>query len=212
MIRVDEYSSIAEDLKESPQTQIKKRKFAEVSAIIAIEVCDIICFQAKERFKFLGHLSAAKLLACEKFSYFCKDFPSKYLDETVEGYPMLKKEKLRTELSVLYERAEFSNFSGAFNLHKFIVDHGLQNSLGEVNCLLKIILTTLMSTSEPERCFSTLKRIKTFLRSTMLEDRLSALTMLSEGEDLIRKIKNFNEKVIEEFSSRKERRMCFVFK
>ncbi len=46
----------------------------------------------------------------------------------------------------------------------------------------------------------------------MLEDRLSALAMLSTGQDLIGRIKNFNEKVIDEFASRKERRMCFSFK
>lgn len=137
----------------------------------------------------MGHLSAAKLLACHKFPEFCKEFPSKELEETILAYPMLNKEKLRTELSVLYERNEFS-VSGVFNLHQLIVKNGLEHSLAEVNCLLKIILTTPMTTSEPERCFSTLKRIKTFLRSTMSEDRLSALGMLSAGKDVIEK-KNF---------------------
>ncbi|CAH1981406.1 unnamed protein product [Acanthoscelides obtectus] len=39
-----------------------------------------------------------------------------------------------------------------------------------------------MTTAESERCFSTLKRIKTFLRSSMNEERLSAVAMLRCSE------------------------------
>jgi hypothetical protein len=56
-------------------------------------------------------------------------------------------------------RNELHEVSGALNVHQIIISSGLQNSLSEVYCLLKIILTT----AEPERCFSTMKRIKTFL-------------------------------------------------
>jgi hypothetical protein len=65
-----------------------------------------------------------------------------------------------------------------------------------------------MTTAEPERRFSTMKRIKTYLRSTMCEERLSALAMLSVGK----KSSNFNEKVIEAFVLRKDRRMDFTYK
>jgi hypothetical protein len=103
----------------------------------------------------------------------------KELNETVLAYPMLHKERLQTELSVLYERKESHQVSGALNLHQIIISSGHQNSLAEVYCLMKIILTTPMTTADPERCFSTIKRIKTFLQSTMSEERLSALAMLS---------------------------------
>jgi hypothetical protein len=72
--------------------EFKKRK----RTILAKEVCDTICFQAKERFKFTGHLSAAKLLVSEQFPLYNREFPSKELDETVLAYPMLHKERLRT--------------------------------------------------------------------------------------------------------------------
>jgi hypothetical protein len=83
---------------------------------------------------------------------------------------MLNKGRLRTELSVLYEGKEFHQVSRALNLHQIIISSGLQNSLAEVYCLLKIILTTPMTTAEPERCFSTMKRLKTFLWNTMSEE------------------------------------------
>jgi hypothetical protein len=67
-----------------------------------------------------------------------------------------------------------------------------------------------MTTSECERCFSTLKRIKNFLRNTMDQDRLTALAMLSIEQKLVKNINNFNENVIEIFSSTKEEESRFL--
>ncbi|CAI6365611.1 unnamed protein product [Macrosiphum euphorbiae] len=69
-----------------------------------------------------------------------------------------------------------------------------------------------MTSAEAERSFSTLKRIKTFLRSTMSEDRLSALSMLSIEKCMIKNIPNFNEKVIDMFAEKKERRIELIYK
>lgn len=69
-----------------------------------------------------------------------------------------------------------------------------------------------MTTAESERSFSTLKRIKTFLRSTMCQDRLTALAMCSIEKQLIQETPNFNELVIEHFTRQKERRIDFIYK
>jgi len=69
-----------------------------------------------------------------------------------------------------------------------------------------------MTSTEAERSFSTVKRIKTFLRSTMSEDRLSALSMLSIEKLMIKNIPNFNEKVIHMFAEKKERRIELIYK
>jgi hypothetical protein len=79
-----------------------------------------------------------------------------------------------------------------------------------VYCLLKIILITPITTAEPERCFSTMKRTKTFF--TESEESLSALDMLSAGKNLLESSSNFNEKLIEAFVLRKERRMDVTYK
>ena len=50
--------------------------------------------------------------------------------------------------------------------------------------LLQISLTIAVSTAECERSFSALKRIKTFLRSTMSEQRLTDLALLSIEKQL----------------------------
>src|SRR5215469_9020021 len=70
----------------------------------------------------------------------------------------------------------------------------------------------LVWTVPQDQIFSTLKRIKTFLRNTMDQERLSALAMLSIEKDFITKIADFNNKVIEKFAHAKERRKDFLFK
>lgn len=69
-----------------------------------------------------------------------------------------------------------------------------------------------MTTSEAERCFSSLKRIKTFLRNSMAEDRLTALSMLSIEKKFVTEIENFNEKVIDKFAAKKDRRIELLYK
>lgn len=104
--------------------------------------------------------------------------------------------------------------SGAVNLLKFIIENQLQDTFSETYKLLKIVITRTipMTTAEAERSFSTMKRIKTFLRSTMLEDRLSALSMLSIENQLIKNISNFNDKVIDVFINMKDRLIDLTYK
>ena len=54
--------------------------------------------------------------------------------------------------------------------------------------LTHIAMTIAVSSAESERSFSALKRIKTHLRSRMVEDRLSALTILSIEKEIAEKL------------------------
>ena len=93
-----------------------------------------------------------------------------------------------------------------------MIENNLQSTFSEVVKLLKILITTPMSTAEAERCFSTLKRIKTVLCSTMTNDRLSALGMITIENKVTTDTIDFNEQVINDFATSKSRRMDFVFK
>ena len=138
------------------------------------------------------------------------NFPMAQLESTVMHYPMLDKQKLLGELAVLYSRQDLVTFK---SLSEFLQLLGSLNltttTFCEITKLLNIIITTPMTTAESERCFSTLKRIKTFLRTTMGNDRLSALAMLSIESQLVDQMKDFNEKVIDHFATSKIRRMDF---
>ena len=80
----------------------------------------------------------------------------------------------------------------------------MQLVFSELLKLLKILVVTPMTTSEAERCVSTLRRIKSFLHSTTGNERLSALAMLSIEKNMVAEMKDFNAKVIEHFSTAKK--------
>ena len=71
--------------------------------------------------------------------------------------------------------------------------------------LMHIALTIVVSTASCERSFSSLKRIKSYLRSTMTEQRLVDLATLSIEKDLARNIDL--DKVLDEFNGRNRRIM-----
>ncbi|XP_045595761.2 zinc finger MYM-type protein 1-like [Procambarus clarkii] len=195
-----------------PPPEPKRRKFNTDRLVAAKEVCDVILLQCRARFSFTNHLEASKLLLVNQFPVYTKDFPSTALVQAVAAYPMLEKDKLRTELSVLYTREDLYKSENLIDLLEIMNNNHLQSTFSETVKLLKILITTPMITAEAERCFLTLKRIKAFLRNTMAIERLSALAMISIENIMITEIKDFNEKVINHFATLKSRCTDFLFK
>ena len=147
------------------------------------------------------------------FHHKLRTFQKKYLEAAAVAYSSLDKNTLENELSVLYGREDLvGKKDSIITLFENIVDNNLQSVFPNTDKLIKILITTPMTSAEAERCFSTLKRIKTFLRSTMLNERLSALAMISIENKLISEIPEFNEKVITYFANKKDRRAEFIFK
>ncbi|VEN51205.1 unnamed protein product [Callosobruchus maculatus] len=74
---------------------------------------------------------------------------------------------------------------------------------------LKILITLPFTTCTIERSFSSLRRMKTWLRSTMVESRLNGLAMMSVHRKYVTdNLADFNNKVVEHFA-RNPRRLCF---
>jgi hypothetical protein len=65
-----------------------------------------------------------------------------------------------------------------------------------------------VSTATAERSFSTMKRLKTYLRSTMTTERLSGLGLMNVYRDM----KINSEYIVDKFAARKQRRLAFVFR
>lgn len=213
---IDDIIKEASNICTVPQKNTRKRRRSNNSRFdhraAALEVCDVITNSAKDRFSFKDHLQAASLFYSENFAVYCAKFPDDKLISTCLAYPTLHKDRLRTELSVIYSRNDCRALSGVLPLLKFLIENHLEETLRETKKLLEIVITTPMSTTEAERCFSTLKRIKTFLRNSMTEERLTALSMLSVEKKFISQISNFNEKVIDKFASKKDRRIELTYK
>ena len=71
----------------------------------------------------------------------------------------------------------------------------------------RILLTIPVTVASAERSFSKLKLIKSYLRTTMLQERLSGLAMLSIENDLLDKLEYSD--LINKFASQKARKINF---
>ena len=73
-----------------------------------------------------------------------------------------------------------------------------------IHAAVKILLTMPVSSATAERSFSSLKRIETYLRSTMIEDRLNGLALHRNYQiDL--------DRIIQQFAADGNRRIQLIF-
>lgn len=85
-----------------------------------------------------------------------------------------------------------------------IYEDDIQNIYPYVNIALRMFLCCPASNCSSERSFSALKRIKTYLRSRMTDDRLNNLAILHIESDITTQIQY--DEIIQEFSEKKSRR------
>ncbi|CAM4660153.1 unnamed protein product [Leuciscus chuanchicus] len=89
---------------------------------IGAEVCDTILGHTRERFSFTDHLVCATLLQGDRFDEYKDTFPDDALSSTIRAYPMLNGSKLKTELSLIYSKQEFSACRGAVDLFQLFME------------------------------------------------------------------------------------------
>ena len=101
---------------------------------------------------------------------------------------------------------KFSNEMASFLI---VENASLATTYTDVCTAYMMYMTVPVTVATAERSFSKLKLIKNFLRSSMFQERLSGLTLLSiENEQA----KNLDfRKVIQQFASAKARRKNFKF-
>ena len=87
---------------------------------------------------------------------------------------------------------------------KFMIANDMCSIYPNLSTLYHIFLTLPISSAGAERSFSRLKLIKSYLRSTMNEDRLSSLALISIERHFAAEVE-FN-KVIDHFARMKPRR------
>lgn len=64
----------------------------------------------------------------------------------------------------------------------------------------RILLTISVTVASAERSFSQLKLLKTYMRSTMLQDRLNGLAMIAIENELLESVEY--EDLIDDFASK----------
>lgn len=86
----------------------------------------------------------------------------------------------------------------------FIIKHSLSDVLPQMENLLKIFLTLTIGSASAERAMSVLRRLKSYLRSSMVQDRTSNLALLSMKYEAAQDL-DMTE-LIDKFSKAKVRR------
>lgn len=114
----------------------------------------------------------------------------------IDGYDLAR--ELSTLASMLPE-----NCNSAFEVLKFIHNNKLKELFSNTSVILTIFLTALVTVATAERSFSKLKLIKTFLRSTLSQERLCGLATTSIESQIGKEI-DYSD-VIDAFASKKAR-------
>lgn len=86
----------------------------------------------------------------------------------------------------------------------FIKNNDFSEMYPYIVIALRMLLCTSCSNCFTERSFSALKRVKSYLRSNIKEERLNALAILNIENDITTKL-NYNH-VINNFATRQARR------
>ena len=69
---------------------------------------------------------------------------------------------------------------------------------------LRVMLTIIVSTASNERFFSTLKRVKSYIRSTMGDERLMNLMLMASEQEFIKSLKL--SELVDKFAKIEKRR------
>jgi len=92
------------------------------------------------------------------------------------------------------------------------LDNDLQRMLSAIWEMFEIILSCPVTSASAERFFSVLKRLKTFLRSTMGQERLSGLALMQVHQELVSSLLTDGtslDVLLNTFISQNTRRMMF---
>uniref|UniRef100_A0ACD6ALL4 Uncharacterized protein n=1 Tax=Avena sativa TaxID=4498 RepID=A0ACD6ALL4_AVESA len=123
---------------------------------------------------------------------------------------LLDDKKLRSScycLETTLKRGKKTDIDG----NKSDIDVDILNFLKRMDCFpnatiaYRILLTIPVTVASAERSFSKLKLLKSYLRSTMTQERLSGLAMIAIENDILEKV-SYKE-LIEDFIPRNARRM-----
>jgi hypothetical protein len=111
-------------------------------------------------------------------------------------------DELKTLANILPE-----NVASPVDVLRYLHNNMLHEVLPNLSISLRILLTIPVTVASGERSFSRLKLIKTYLRSTMTQERLCGLSVLSIENDIARSL-DFSA-LLSEFASLKARKVSF---
>jgi hypothetical protein len=138
----------------------------------------------------------------------CKDLHLALTDgehSDVDGAQLY--EELKIIKSLLKNLKEKDQIKSPMNILNFITENRFIENFPNLTVALRILLTLPVSVATGERSFSKLKMIKNYLRSSMSQDRLVDLSMMSIEFSVLEEI-DINS-LVAEFANKKARKAHF---
>ncbi|KAB0802683.1 hypothetical protein PPYR_04869 [Photinus pyralis] len=156
--------------------------------------------------EFFGFLSNLSAFSKNQILEYCKNLEMKLTDPTTENMD-INAIDLYNEIDTLSIYINNKNSMSAKEVLTYLVKNDLQCIFPNLFVALRIFLTMPVTVAHGERSFSKLKLIKTYLRSTMSQLRLSNLAIISIEKDICSNLDVTD--LIREFSVKKARKVDF---
>lgn len=192
-------------LPEVPQFRSVKEKYQH----IYFKILEITVKEINERFQ--DETLDLVLLIARIIKGYSKNEDFERLKNLDYYNNLINFESLRKELIswkfCLDKFKDKTNLDSIVSIADLFVKEQLSKDYPQVKALMRIYLAIPSTSVAAERAFSVLKRIKTWLRNSMEQDRLSALSIINIEKEFSREINIDN--IIDQFATHKDRRMQF---
>ena len=107
---------------------------------------------------------------------------------------------LKTDLGACMDK----KMNKEVQMYKLIKENGLESAYPNVNIVLRIYLSLMVTNCSGERSFSKLKRVKNEQRTSLGQDKLNHLTLLSIEHELLDELEV--KDIIKKFALQKARK------
>lgn len=199
-----------------------KRQFAGLTQesittkyrVLFYEILDNITMEMTQRFQDCESLQFLCLADSTKFEQYCHNFPCVAYENLIKAYGKIftRHQRLKNELVLIYADESYRNISLSAMVRRLNENKEIFSEVYKLFCL---ILTIPSTSASAERSFSCLKRLKTYLRNSMSQERLSSLANMSIQKELLLELMKkqpFHEDIIDKFAALKDRRIDLVYK
>lgn len=105
----------------------------------------------------------------------------------------------------LYSSSKLTQMSNEHFMYKTLIEKDVYTAFPNVAVALRIYLVIMVTNCSGERTFSRLKIIKNRLRTSMHDDRLNCLSIMSIENDVL-DLLSFNE-IIDDFAGKKTKKV-----
>lgn len=193
----------------APETQLSQRERFRIESFIS--VIDKLSSSLSDRLsaydtviKRFGFLSQLDVLNPSEILSTATNLVTEYRNDLE---PSLGNELVQFAALVVDMKENYKDcLSKEMFLYEILNEHNFRATFPNVEILLRMYLVLMVSNSSGERSFSKMKLIKNRLRTTMNQDRLTYLSLLSMENDILHEM-DFKD-IIDMFAAKKARKVC----